>query len=414
MRSLNLVYYSVIAFVILTITWLSLATVDQAIRMPGEIEPQGYVQTTQARYPGRIASIHVVLDDSVSKGSPLIEFDRQEPEASLRQNQIAADQLRVSLARLLAESRGTQPAFEQNFKSEIVEAERLLFSLRQESLMAQLATIDSEYAVTLAEKEEALNESQGLRSALALKREEERLIAPLVEIGAEPKLRLMGLEQAIQELNNRLSQIDAKAGAYDAKLQTIKSRRLEVVSNAKSSAYQEWVQGKERLEALLEEQKVLQLQLDSMVVRAPFDGVVTKVYPKGEGAVVGAGDPLVEIVPLRSKGVMIRGKLAPKDLAAITLGQECRISLGNYDFTTHGNLSGKIVKVAQNTTKEESGSSYYEIVVETTSDRLDKSGVVPRLAPGMLVDIAAVGETRTVLDYLLKPIQATAERSFIE
>jgi len=414
MRSLNLVYYSVIAFVILTITWLSLATVDQAIRMPGEIEPQGYVQTTQARYPGRIASIHVVLDDSVSKGSPLIEFDRQEPEASLRQNQIAADQLRVSLARLLAESRGTQPAFEQNFKSEIVEAERLLFSLRQESLMAQLATIDSEYAVTLAEKEEALNESQGLRSALALKREEERLIAPLVEIGAEPKLRLMGLEQAIQELNNRLSQIDAKAGAYDAKLQTIKSRRLEVVSNAKSSAYQEWVQGKERLEALLEEQKVLQLQLDSMVVRAPFDGVVTKVYPKGEGAVVGAGDPLVEIVPLRSKGVMIRGKLAPKDLAAITLGQECRISLGNYDFTTHGNLSGKIVKVAQNTTKEESGSSYYEIVVETTSDRLDKSGVVPRLAPGMLVDIAAVGETRTVLDYLLKPLQATAERSFIE
>jgi len=414
MRSLNLVYYSVIAFVILTITWLSLATVDQAIRMPGEIEPQGYVQTTQARYPGRIASIHVVLDDSVSKGSPLIEFDRQESEASLRQNQIAADQLRVSLARLLAESRGTQPAFEQNFKSEIVEAERLLFSLRQESLMAQLATIDSEYAVTLAEKEEALNESQGLRSALALKREEERLIAPLVEIGAEPKLRLMGLEQAIQELNNRLSQIDAKAGAYDAKLQTIKSRRLEVVSNAKSSAYQEWVQGKERLEALLEEQKVLQLQLDSMVVRAPFDGVVTKVYPKGEGAVVGAGDPLVEIVPLRSKGVMIRGKLAPKDLAAITLGQECRISLGNYDFTTHGNLSGKIVKVAQNTTKEESGSSYYEIVVETTSDRLDKSGVVPRLAPGMLVDIAAVGETRTVLDYLLKPLQATAERSFIE
>ena len=414
MRGLNFVYYAVIAFVILMIIWLSLATVDQAIRMPGEIEPQGYVQTTQARYPGRIASIKVSLDDSVLKGAPLIEFDRQEPLATLRQNQIATDQLKVSLARLLAESQGMAPEFDATFNREAVEAEQLLYNLRRESLAAQLATIDSEYAVTLAEKNEARNEARGLKATLDLKREEQRLIAPLVEIGAEPKLRLMDVDQQIQDLKNRLSQIEARAAGYDARLKTIESRRLEVVSTAKSTAYQEWVQGKERLDALLEEQKVLSTQLDSMIVRAPFDGVVTKVYPKGDGAVVGAGDALVEIVPLGSTGVLIRGKLAPKDLAAISLGQETRISLSNYDFTNHGNLTGEIVKIAQNTTKEENGSAFYEIVIATTSERLDKSGVIPRMAPGMIVDISAVGETRTVLDYLLQPLKATAERSFIE
>ena len=414
MRRLNLVFYTVLLFFVSAIIWLMTATIDQTIRLPGEVEPLGYVQTIQARYPGRVETVHVRLGDEVSTGERLVTFDSQEASAAFLQNQLLIDQAEAALVRLLAESSGTTMVLDKASLSETLEAELQLFELRQRSIRSQLLSVDEDLALVEAQRKENLSELDGLVEIKRLKDEELSLLTPLVEIGAEPRVRLMQLQQELQGLANNIAFLEAQSSSFTIRTQKLKASKEEILADFRARAYEAWVETKEVLGSALEKQKVLKSQLESMELVAPFDGVVTKVFPKGGGAVVATGDPLIEFIPRDTLGVMVRGKLSPKDLAAVSLGQNCRLSLINYDFTEHGNLQGKVVQIAQNTTKEDSGAIFYEILVETTSDTLDKSGVKPQLTPGMTVDVAIVGDTRTALDYLLKPLKVTAARSFSE
>lgn len=414
MRRLNFVFYTVLLFFVSAVIWLMTATIDQTIRLPGEVEPLGYVQTLQARYPGKIQTLHVRLGDEVSKGELLVTFDSEEANAAFRQNQLVIKQAEAALVRLIAESNGTDMLSANVALTEMLNAERQLFELRQRSIRSQLLSVDEDLALVEAQRKESLAELDGLFEIKRLKLEELSLLKPLVDIGAEPRVRLMQLQQELQGLSNSIASLEGQSSSFVIRAQKLKAAKEEVLSDFRARAYEQWVETKEVLGSALEKQKVLKSQLESMEVAAPFDGVVTKVFPKGGGAVISTGEPLVEFIPRDTLGVMVRGKLSPKDLAAVSLGQSCRLSLINYDFTKHGNLTGEVFKIAQNTTKEESGAVYYEILVETTSNTLDKSGVKPQLTPGMTVDVAIVGETRTALDYLLKPLKVTAARSFSE
>lgn len=414
MRRLNFVFYTVLLFFVSAVIWLMTATIDQTIRLPGEVEPLGYVQTLQARYPGRIDTLHVRLGDEVSKGELLVTFDSQEARAAFLQNELLINQAKAALVRLLAESSGTNMALDNLLPTETLEAEHQLFELRKLSVESQLLSVDEDLALVEAQRKENLNELEGLVEIGRLKDEELFLLKPLVEIGAEPRVRLIQLQQELQGLRNKIASLEAQSSSFSIRTQRLKASKEEILTDFRARAYEQWVETKEALDSALEKQKVLKSQLDSMEIGAPLDGVVTKVFPKGQGAVVSAGEPIIEFIPRDALGVIVRGKLSPKDLAAVSLGQSCRLSLINYDFTDHGNLNGEVIQIAQNTTKEDSGAVFYEILVKTTSDILDKSGVKPQLTPGMTVDVAIVGETRTALEYLLKPLKVTAARSFSE
>ena len=73
-----------------------------------------------------------------------------------------------------------------------------------------------------------------------------------------------------------------------------------------------------------------------------------------------------------------------------------------------------VTKVAQNTTASDDGSLYYPIWVETTSKKLDKSGILPDIIPGMLAQVEVIGEERSVVDYLLKPLKEISSRALTE
>jgi len=81
--STNVVFFLVIVFMSLAFGWIYVAEIDEVIRAPGVVEPEGQVQKVQSRSPGKIATMSVKVGDTVSKGQILITLDNEEAEASL-------------------------------------------------------------------------------------------------------------------------------------------------------------------------------------------------------------------------------------------------------------------------------------------------------------------------------------------
>jgi HlyD family type I secretion membrane fusion protein len=138
-------------------------------------------------------------------------------------------------------------------------------------------------------------------------------------------------------------------------------------------------------------------------IRAPQEGTVSALYLKTVGAVVQAGTVLAEIVP-EEQGLTIRANLRPENVADVHLGQEARISLSAYDVSRYGSLEGVVQNVASNTTEREGQPPFYETIITVPDPTFTKTGQSAEIIPGMTVVVDIIGGKRSVLDYILTPI----------
>jgi len=80
----------------------------------------------------------------------------------------------------------------------------------------------------------------------------------------------------------------------------------------------------------------------------------------------------------------------------------------------YGNLDGKVQRVASNTTQQENMPPYYQTMVEIPEPRLSKSEDDVEVVPGMTVMVDIIGKKRTVLNYILTPLNRAAGVAFRE
>ena len=128
---------------------------------------------------------------------------------------------------------------------------------------------------------------------------------------------------------------------------------------------------------------------------------------------VQAGSVLAEIVP-EEQGLTIRANLRPENVADVYLGQEARISLSAYDVSRYGSLAGVVKNVASNTTEREGQPPFYETIITVPDPVFTKTGQSAEIIPGMTVVVDIIGGKRTVLDYILTPINKATSVAFRE
>ena len=201
------------------------------------------------------------------------------------------------------------------------------------------------------------------KSQIMLIKEELSLFEPLVELGIEPKIKLIEIKQRL---------IIAKEKFARAKL-----------------------------------------RLDNSDVKSSITGTVSAVYIAGKGAVLAAGDTLIEVIP-RADYFIVKAKILPKDISKVNVGQLSRVSFSTYDFSRYGVLIGKVTKIAQNTTENQQGEVYYDAWILTEGDKLSKSNIQPNIMPGMIATVDFIGGKLSVLDYIISPLKKGASIAFTE
>ena len=114
------------------------------------------------------------------------------------------------------------------------------------------------------------------------------------------------------------------------------------------------------------------------------------------------------------KALLIRAKIPVEDISSVFVNQPANVSLSSYDPARFGSLKGTVRRIASNSTSEERMPPYYETMVEIPDPRFSKASDEVEVVPGMTATVDLIGKKRTVLNYILTPIERASGVVFRE
>ena len=394
--------------------WMSWAQVEQVVRAEGQVEPKGRAKLINHATGGKIAEILVQEGDHVAAGSVLIRFD---PEIRQRERDDLQARLAVataSAARLEAEADGKEVAFPPlvaEADPSLGLGEMRLSKARSEAAANQKRTLDERIAAKSAEMKAAAAEITRLKISLSLQRQQLKAVRELAEKELYPRMKLVAVEQQVAELVGQLAKAEQQLSTARAELEESRMQSASVDTDRRSSVLAELATvsaERDRLARMLESQDAL---LRSLTVVAPVAGFVQDIQVSAAGQSVGANQPIMKLVP-SDDGLVVAARVQNDDIGHLHEGMPARIKVHAFDFVRYGALDGRLDKIATDARRDQPNTPpVYAVTVVTD---LVETHKVPKIQPGMLVDVEIAIGKRTILSYLTDRLRRIGDEAFTE
>jgi adhesin transport system membrane fusion protein len=152
--------------------------------------------------------------------------------------------------------------------------------------------------------------------------------------------------------------------------------------------------------ALFEGSRALQDRVTHSEIRSPVDGTVKRLFVNTIGGVIMPGGEVVEVVPLNDE-MVVEAKIAPRDRAFLSPGQEAVVKFTAYEYAIYGGLDAVVEHISADTITEPNGQTYYLVRVRTHKSSFGDG--LPVL-PGMMAQVDILTGKKTVLAYIMKPL----------
>jgi HlyD family secretion protein len=401
-------------------SWAATAPLAGAAVAPAIIVPDGSRKTIQHLEGGIVQRVLVRDGERVAAGQPLVELDPTRTEAE--HAALLADWRALTAAetRLTAEQAG---AAEVRFPEALLAARadpdtaRLLqgeverFTSRARSLADQEAVLRERIRQSEAQITGHKAEIRSAESQLVLVKEEIATVKGLLQKGLERKPRLLALERSRAQIEGlRGTAQSAVAGARQAigeaqqQITALRSERAETVANELATARRDLAQVQQKLAAAAD-------KLARITITAPVAGTVVDLKLKTPGGVVGAGDPLLDLVP-QDDTLVLEARVAPMDIDEVHAGLQAQVHLLAYKSRNLPRIDGLVREVsADRLTDPDTGEPYYTARITVPAAALPK-GIT--LAPGMPAEALIVTAQRTFLSYLTQPLRDALRRGLRE
>ena len=414
----SLLLWGVTAFVVVFFIWAAVTELDRTVRGMGRVIPSSQLQIVSNLEGGIVEDILVRAGQQVRAGDELIRLDQTATGAEFGSGEATVSALMVKIARLQAEVEGRTPVYPSATNPVIVDQIRIEQALHA-SRMSDLSSAVGAAQARLVQAQRAVAEAdaayQARVSARDARQSEARMLRPLVERGIEPRLTLVQAESAAAVAASE-TQAAAAAAARSrsavteasATLARIRQEWRAIAANDLATAQAELAARRRSLPALAD-------RVERTVVRAPLPGRVNRVLVTTRGGSVAPGAPLVEIVP-SDESLLIEARVRPQDIAFVRMDQEARVAITAYDRSVYGVLEGRVVGISPDAVLEErTGETFYLVRVRTSENALrDPNNRRLPIGPGMVAEVDLLGDTRTVLQYILSPITKLSETALRE
>ena len=200
----------------------------------------------------------------------------------------------------------------------------------------------------------------------------------------------------LEVVKRTIDTVGAESDEFDARFD-------ETIARFRRRARDESTANEAEISALTERLGVASAQQGRAVIRSPIEGEVKNFRYHTVGGVVGAGEAILEIVPLLEQ-LVIDSKSAPADRGLIRAGLAAEVKLTAYDFLRYGSLYGEISHVASDTTFDEAMGPYYRVVVTTEQGYIGDDATQHQITPGMDAIVEIKVGTQTVLQALIRPV----------
>ena len=375
MRGPSMVVWLSGATVVVFLLWAAVAWVDEIVRAEGSMISSSRPQIIQNLEGGILAELAVGEGDIVEKGAVLARLHGTQFQSSVDDlmDQISAFEIRR--LRLEAELEG-------------------MFDFEVTRDLAQRTPdiVASERALLLARQSDFVSRTDGAQRVLAEAEREKQLLENLLE------RKIVSL---IEVTRARKVYADARI-KFD-----------EIVTQSELERAKEYSDVLKELATLRQNLKASTDQLNRTVLVSPMRGIVNNLSVTTIGGVVRPGEEILQIIPLDEE-LFVEARVKPENIAGVRPGQEATVKLSAYDYTIFGALKGTVKLISADTFKDErardpDGDPHYKVTLQVDTDNLTERQASLEIRPGMQASVELHTGSKTVMQYLLKPLYKSKE-----
>ena len=420
-RRSMLVLRIVCVLVAVLLVWALVAKLDIVAVAQGRLVPQTYVKIVQPAEAGIVREILVREGDAVEAGQVLVRLDptvnAADSGATARDLALQKLQLRRTEAQLANEPLTRHPdedpgLFLQVDAQRAAHRQQYVDAVAQETAARARALSELQSARELLSKlEQTLPSYQ--RSADAYEKlAKENLVGSLQ--AEERRREALEKAQDLQSQRSEVLALQSSIAQHDQRLAQLRSAYATELNNLRLEA----VTAINRLEQQLGK---LNFQQGLLELRAPQAGIVKELATTTVGAVVQPGTVLASLVP-RDEPLLAEVLIENKDIGFVKPGQSVRLKVAAYTFQKYGMLEGVVKSVSADSGAggaepesqgREEGLSF-KALIELREQKLAANDLDLPLAAGMQLSAEIMQGKRTVMEYLLSPVQRVVSEAGME
>lgn len=353
------------------VLWANFYTLDEVTTGTGKVIPSSHEQIVQSLEGGIVHSINVQEGEVVERGQRLAQLDRTKTESGVQESLSRLHAALATAARLTAQINDTPLVFppELNNEPDLVKSETELYNSSRNSLEKQLS---------------------GLKQGAALIRRELAMTKPLVKQGAASDVEVLRLQRQINEMESKATDLETqyhvRAGEELAKANAEIETQRSVILGRKDS-------------------------LNRLDFFSPVKGIVKNIEVNTVGGVIPPNGVLMTLVPIDDQ-MLVEAQISPRDVAFIHPGQKAKVKITAYDYSIYGSLDGEVTTISPDTIQDDVRRDvyYYRVKIKTNANYLEnKHHEKFYIFPGMIATVDIKTGNKSILDYLLKPLNKMNE-----
>lgn len=417
------VLWCVCALIGVLLVWASVAQLDIVAVAQGRLVPQTYVKIVQPAQAGIVREILVKEGDLVQQGQVLVRMDptinsvdraASAHELSLQRLQLRRIEAELSGRVLVRRSDDDPNLFAQVESQRRSHYQAFLDSVAQESAARDRTGKELASATEVLKKLEATLPSYRRAADAYRKLSAQNLVGA---IQAEEKQReALEKEQDLEAQKAAVDGLRAAIEQHTSRIAQLKSAHASDLNQTRLTAVSE-------ITRLEREATKLEFESGLLELRAPQAGVVKELATTTVGAVMQPGTALVSLVP-QNEPLLAEVQIENQDIGFVRVDQPVRLKVMAYQFQKYGMLEGVVRTVSadssalnqdSDTERGAAGSVLsFKAIVELRDQRLAAGDVDLPLAAGMQLSAEILQGRRTVLEYLLSPVQRVVSEAATE
>ncbi len=401
--------------------WAALTPLERAVIGTGTLVAEGRRKTVNLMEPGLLRELVVREGDRVGAGQVLLRLDVTQAEAVASQARSAFHGGLARLARLVAEQAGDrrleipEAALAAGRASptiaSFIEAERRLFAARWAAYDGALAAQQRRVAQASEQIGGLVAQRVAAGTRLRALREELAGVNQLLAAGFATRTRSLELRRLEAEALGALGQFTAQEAQASEQMAQAELDVRNLTLTREAEIARDLQETQAAVADAADRLRAAQDLLARREVLAPEAGIVTDLRFFTAGSSIAAGQPVLDLVPLDS-AILVEARIAPLDIEQVQAGQRVNIRLSAYRQREVPMLGGHLTYVSADRQTDSQGASFFLVRAALDSPgAAPDAAAIPPIAAGMPAEVFVLGERRTVLDYLLRPLRDSLRRA---
>jgi HlyD family secretion protein len=385
----------------------------------GKLVPQSFLKIVQPAESGVVREILVREGEEVGAGQVLVRMDARISDADGRTLFAELHRKRLQVRRIEAELAGVSLQRQADDPVELfIQTEAQLQARRQ----AHADALGGEQATLLRAQHDlnsAIEVQEKLQKTLPIYKGQADAWNKLASEGYAGKLLALERQRTYMENEQDLRAQSQNVASLGALVAQSEKRIAQISSNYRQQLQNERIETAALYHKLQQDWDKQQHRHSLLELKAPQAGIVKDLATHTPGTVVAPGTILLTLVP-HDEPLVAEVWVGNADAGFVQADQKARVKIAAYPFQKYGLLDGTVRQVSADAQVRSDSSNLagrsvqdaaYRALITLASSHLESHSRQLRLVPGMQVSAEIHLGTRTVLEYLLSPVQKIAHEA---